>query len=128
VPLARAVVEVLGDWRPPVDGIVVVESMSRPSLTADLAEGLSRYLQAPVVGRWAVVDPDVGPGQGAANSAQRVAAVGRRSALQADVPEGSRLLLVDDLVVTGWTLTLAARALRRAGAAEVRPVVLATTT
>ena len=26
VPLVRAVVEVLGDWRPAVDGIVVVES------------------------------------------------------------------------------------------------------
>ncbi|MBZ5741228.1 RecQ family ATP-dependent DNA helicase [Nocardioides mangrovi] len=127
VPLVRAVIEVLGDWRPPVDGLVEVESASRPTLTADLAEGLSRYLKVPVVGRWAIVDPDVVPGQGAANSAQRVAAVGRRSALQGEVPAGSRILLVDDLVVTGWTLTLAARAVRAAGAAEVRPLVLATT-
>jgi ATP-dependent DNA helicase RecQ len=43
------------------------------------------------------------------------------------VPEGSRILLVDDRVGTGWTLTLAARAIRSAGAAEVRPLVLATT-
>ena len=34
------------------------------------------------------------------------------------------MLLVDDLVVTGWTLTLAARAIRAAGAAEVAPLVL----
>ena len=128
VPLVKAVIEVLGDWRPPVDGIVVVESVTRPTLTADLADGLSRYLRVPVVGRWAVVDPDVGPGQGAANSAQRVAAVGRRFALQTCESSlaGQRLLLVDDLVVTGWTLTLAARALRAAGAAEVRPLVLGT--
>ena len=54
-----------------------------------------------------------------------MAAVGRRFALRADEPlEGRRVLLVDDLVVTGWTLTLAARAVRRAGAAEVRPLVL----
>ena len=71
----------------------------------------------PVVGRWAIVDPDVLPGRGAANSAQRVAAVGRRFALQAEDLAGQRVLLVDDLVVTGWTLTLAARAIRAAGAA-----------
>jgi len=126
-PLARAVVAVLGDWRPPVDGIVVVESATHPTLTADLADGLSRFLKVPVVGRYAIVDPDVAPGQGAANSAQRIAAVGRRFDLQAEVEEGSRILLVDDRVGTGWTLTLAARAIRSAGAAEVRPLVLATT-
>ncbi|MDN4172112.1 DEAD/DEAH box helicase [Nocardioides sp. SOB77] len=127
VPLVRAVVEVLEEWRPRVDAIVVVESASRPTLTTDLAAGLSRYLQVPVVGTWAVVDPDVAPGQGAMNSAQRVAAVGRRSALHADVPEGARVLLVDDRTDTGWSLTLAALALRRAGAAEVLPLVLAVT-
>jgi ATP-dependent DNA helicase RecQ len=35
------------------------------------------------------------------------------------------VLLVDDLVVTGWTLTLAARALRSAGASDVLPLTLA---
>ena len=44
-------------------------------LTADFADGLSRYLKVPIVGRYAIVDPDVPPGQGAANSAQRIAAV-----------------------------------------------------
>ena len=128
VPLVRAVVEVLGDWRPPVDGIVVVESQTRPTLTADLADGLSRYLKVPVVGRYAIVNPDVVPGQGSANSAQRVAAVGRRYSLETDGSlDGQRILLVDDRVGTGWTLTLGARAVRRAGAAEVRPLVLAAT-
>nr|WP_246416312.1 DEAD/DEAH box helicase [Nocardioides luti] len=128
VPLVRAVVEVLGDWRPAVDAIVVVESATRPTLTADLADGLSRYLKIPVVGRWAIVDESVVPGQGAMNSAQRVAAVGRRFRLEAEpgALEGRSVLLVDDRVVTGWTLTLAARALRREGATEVRPLALAT--
>ena len=66
------------------------------------------------------------PGQGAANSAQRVAAVRRRYAL--DVPEGlpaGPVLLVDDLVVTGWTLTLAAPTCARAGATAVLPLTLA---
>jgi len=130
VPLVKAVIEVLGDWRPAVEGLVVVESATRATLTADLAEGLSRYLRVPVVGRYAIADPSVEPGQGAMNSAQRVAAVGRRFRL--DVPssddrplEGQRVLLVDDLVATGWTMTLAARAVRRAGATEVLPLALA---
>lgn len=125
VPLVQAVLTMLDDWRPSVDAIVVVESFARPTLTEDLANGLSRRLGVPVVGRWAVADPDLPPGKGAANSAQRVAAVGRRSRLEADVPPGARVLLVDDLVVTGWSLTLAARAVRSAGASAVLPLALA---
>jgi ATP-dependent DNA helicase RecQ len=123
-PLVRAVVDVLGDWQPKVDAIVVVESVTRPVLTRDLTEGLSRHLGVPVVGRFAIADPSVAPGQGAANSAQRVAAVTRRYDLRLEQP-ADRVLLVDDLVVTGWTLTLAARALREAGAGEVLPLALA---
>jgi ATP-dependent DNA helicase RecQ len=125
VPLVRAVVEILGDWRPQVDAIVAVESVTRPRLVSDFAEGLSRYLRRPVVGEFALLDPSVPPGAGAANSAQRVAAISRRSGLRAQVPKGARVLLVDDRVVTGWTLTCAATALREAGADAVLPLVLA---
>jgi ATP-dependent DNA helicase RecQ len=125
VPLVSAVLEVLRDWRPQVDGIVHVESARRPTLTRDFAEGLARFLRVPVVGSFAIVEASVEPGRGAANSAQRVAAVSRRFALRGEA--AGRVLLVDDLVVTGWTLTLAARALRRAGAETVLPLALAVT-
>jgi len=126
--LARAVVALLQDWQPEVDAIVVVESATRPTLTADLAHGLSRFLQVPVVGRWAIVDPDVAPGRGQANSAQRISALGRRGSLQADIAPESRVLLVDDRIDTGWTMTLAAQAIRKAGAAAVLPLALASQT
>ena len=46
-------------------------------------------------------------------------------ALELDEPvEGRSLLLVDDLVVTGWTLTRAAVALRARGADAVLPLTL----
>lgn len=128
VPLVRAVVAMLADWRPEPDVIVVTESASRPGLVADLADGLSRYLQRPVVGRWAITDPSVLTGQGATNSAQRVAAVTRRHDLlldDADGVRGQRVLLVDDLVATGWSLTLASDALIAAGAEAVLPLTLA---
>lgn len=127
--IARAMVAMLQDWQPQVDAIVVAESEQRPQLTADLAAGLSRFLQVPVVGRWAVVDPTVGPDRGATNSAQRVAAVQRRCALRIDEHasvDGARVLLVDDRTVTGWSITLGAVALYAAGAAGVVPLVLAT--
>ncbi|TWH04689.1 ATP-dependent DNA helicase RecQ [Nocardioides sp. J9] len=126
--LARAMVGMLQDWQPRVDAIVVAESEQRPQLVADLASGLSRFLQVPVVGQWAVVDPTVGPDRGATNSAQRVAAVQRRCALRLDTPDAvrdARVLLVDDRVVTGWSTTLASVALHQAGAAGVVPLVLA---
>jgi ATP-dependent DNA helicase RecQ len=126
--LARAVVALLQDWRPEVDAIVVVESSTRPTLTSDLATGLSRFLQVPVIGTWAIVDPDVAPGRGQANSAQRIAAVGRRASLHADMPAGTRVLLVDDRIDTGWTMTLAAQAIRKAGASAVLPLALASQT
>jgi ATP-dependent DNA helicase RecQ len=107
-----------------VAGIAVVESATRPTLTTDLADGLSRHLQRPLVARWAIADPSVAPGQGAMNSAQRVAAVTRRYRLEGSVPTGP-VLLVDDQVATGWTLTVAARALRAAGATSVLPLTLA---
>ena len=133
VPLVKAVIEVLGDWHPPVTAIVVVDSATRPTLVRDLADGLSRFLQVPIVGSYAIVDHSVPPGRGAVNSAQRVAAVSRRFSWRpspeaaADALTGAEVLLVDDQVVTGWTLTLAARDLRAAGAAGVHPLVLATT-
>ncbi|MBE7324537.1 DEAD/DEAH box helicase [Nocardioides sp. Y6] len=127
VPLVQAVIQVLGDWRPSVDAIVVVESTRRGALTHDLAEGLSRYLKVPVVGSFAIVDADVPPGAGATNSAQRVAAVRRRSRILVDDDsvQDRRVLLVDDQVNTGWSLTLAAQQLRDAGASAVMPLVLA---
>ncbi len=128
-PLVDAVLEVLGDWHPDWSarptGVAYVESARRPQLTRDLADGLARYLHLPLVARWQIVDPDVSPGQGSANSAQRVAAVGRRFDLAVDQPlDGGPVLLVDDLVATGWTLTMASRALRAAGAGAVLPLAL----
>lgn len=127
--LAPAVMEVMKDWSSQWSGrpsaIVVVESATRPTLTRDLAESLSRVMQVPLVGTWAIRDDSVPPRAGQSNSAQRVAAVRRRGGLDADVPPGATVLLVDDLVVSGWTLTVAAAAVRAAGASAVLPLALA---
>ena len=89
-----------------------------------VAAGLAEHLRVPVLGRVAIRDDAIPPGHGATNSAQRVAAVSRRMELQASGVAGRRVLLVDDLVATGWSLTLAAHWLRADGAEAVLPLAL----
>ncbi|WP_235734634.1 RecQ family ATP-dependent DNA helicase [Nocardioides alcanivorans] len=127
--LGQAVVDVLHDWAPQVDALAYVESARRPVLTRSLVEGVARHLGVPIVARWSIADPAVQPDKGAMNSAQRVAAVVRRGRL--DLAPGfseltaPRLLVVDDQLVTGWTLTLVGQELIAAGASSVAPLVLA---
>ncbi|RNM12678.1 RecQ family ATP-dependent DNA helicase [Nocardioides pocheonensis] len=128
VPLVQGVVAALADWRPRPDGLVAFESRTHPLLVDSLAHGLSRHLGVPVLGRVAIRDDSVAPGQGATNSAQRVAAVSRRAVLQTEPVAGRRILLVDDLVASGWSMTLAAHWLRAEGAEAVLPLALASET
>ncbi len=123
-----ACVTVLREWKWAARPIAVMalESSTHPVLTATLAARLAE------VGRLR----DLGtlptrPGRppvSAANSAHRVAALHDSW----EVPDLSSIegpiLLVDALTDTGWTLTLAAHALRAAGADGVLPFALATVT
>ncbi|MDP9398566.1 MAG: RecQ family ATP-dependent DNA helicase [Actinomycetota bacterium] len=128
VPLRSALVQVLDAWdfaggRP--EGIVALGSVRRPQLLAHVAAGLSRYTGLPVLARLDVVG-SARPAEGATNSAQRLRAVASRYALSdPSAVAGKRLLLLDDRTDTGWTLTVAARVLRQAGAVAVYPLVLA---
>jgi ATP-dependent DNA helicase RecQ len=127
--LRAPVVAVLRDWAPPVDGVVAVASATRPRLVEHLAAGAARALGVKVVG---FVRPEGSrpPGRRDVNSAQRLAGVLDRLRLDlspaalAGLP-GRRVLLVDDLTDSGWTLTVAGRLLREAGAGTVLPFVLA---
>ncbi|TQM33888.1 RecQ family ATP-dependent DNA helicase [Microbacterium kyungheense] len=121
-----ACVRVLADWtweNRPV-AVVAVPSRSKPQLVDSLARGIADIGRLPYLGPLDLVDG--GPtGQPGGNSAFRVAGVWNRfSAGGLDVPAGP-VLLVDDRVDSGWTLTVAARELRRAGASAVLPFVLA---
>ena len=132
VHLRRAMVQVLDAWPAgkSVDGIVAVRSTTRPVLVQHLAQGLATYLGKPFVG---TIGPDPAhgePGRHDVNSAMRLASVARRLVLELSPAataglDGRSLLVVDDLVDSGWTLAIAARLLRSAGAREVLPLVLA---
>ena len=61
------------------------------------------------------------------NSAQRVRSLWTTFTVPFDVPDGP-VLLVDDRIDSGWTMTIAAKLVREAGASVVMPLVLAVTT
>ncbi|MBM7819635.1 ATP-dependent DNA helicase RecQ [Cellulosimicrobium cellulans] len=112
-----------------VDGVVAVRSATRPRLTFHLANGLASYLGKPLIGAVGPVPGREEPGRHDVNSATRLAGVAGR--LQLELSDGARaglagrrVLLVDDYTESGWTLTVAARLLRQAGAAAVHPFVL----
>jgi ATP-dependent DNA helicase RecQ len=121
-----ACVRVLGDWgwaERPV-AVVAMPSRSKPQLVSTLARGIADVGRIPLLGALDLVDggPVGGPG---GNSAFRLAGEwGRFSAASLDIPAGP-ILLVDDLVDSRWTMTVAARELRRAGATAVLPFALA---
>jgi ATP-dependent DNA helicase RecQ len=128
-PLRSALAAVLTDWKID-DGsapmcIVGVDSTTRPVLSAHLMDGLSRYTGWPVAGRFAITGA-AEPSQGATNSAHRLAAVvGRYTLESAEGVTGRRVLLLDDLTDTGWTVAVLARDLLRSGAVAVHPLVIA---
>ncbi len=126
-----AVVQVLADWdwatRP--GGVVAMPSRTRPRLIASVADHIGARGKLPFLGTLDLVDG--GPvGEAGGNSAFRLAGVWQRFTVGPQLREHlTRLhgpvLLVDDLVDSRWTLTVAARELRLAGADAVLPLALA---
>ncbi len=127
--IADEVVEAAADLarsrfdRPCAAWVAWVPSLRRPALVTDLAGGIAARLSLTAFP--AVVKLREAPPQGsAANSAQQLANVRDVFGIEGPLPPGPALL-VDDTVQSGWTLTVAAAALRRAGCPAVLPLVLA---
>jgi ATP-dependent DNA helicase RecQ len=128
--IVQAAVKVLAswDWADRPTAVLALDADIHPILISSLSRELARIGRLTDLGvlRYA---PGCRPVT-ATNSAYRVAAlVGRwpppePSAIAAS---GGPVLLVDDLTDTGWTLTMAARVVRQAGAPAVLPFALAAT-
>jgi ATP-dependent DNA helicase RecQ len=133
-----AVVTVLAAWpwaqRPA--GVVSIPSATRPLLVSSLAARIAQIGRMPYLGALERAPGLAGPdGQDTTarqhNSAQRLRAVWDSFTVPDPVRDQCAeltgpVLLVDDLLDTGWTMTVAAMILRQAGAPAVLPFTLAT--
>ncbi|WP_460357486.1 RecQ family ATP-dependent DNA helicase [Mycobacterium sp. ZZG] len=110
------------DWQQRPTAVLALDSATHPRLISSLAARLAEVGRLKNLGllQYSPLHRPVA----AANSAYRVAAL---HGAWADPPQvdGDTVLLVDDLTDTGWTMTMAARTVRSAGAADVLPFALA---
>ncbi|MEV7569668.1 RecQ family ATP-dependent DNA helicase [Streptomyces tanashiensis] len=142
--VVQAVVHVLADWakgpggwasgaadapaRPA--GVVTVASHRRPRLVGSLGQRIAEIGRMPLLGMVEYAPEAEELRLSRTNSAQRVVGLQRTLTVPPELAgrlagAGGPVLLVDDLSDTGWTLAVAARLLRRAGAEGVFPLVLA---
>lgn len=130
--LGRACIEVLAawDWPRRPSAIVAMPSLSRPRLVDSLAHGLAQAGRMPLLGHLGLSQDH--PRQTAVgNGAYRLASVWDRFVVTPELQEGldqlkgAPVLLIDDLVDSRWSLTVATRTLRQAGSGPVLPFVLA---
>jgi len=128
--MVNACVQVLAswDWQDRPVGVVTIGSRSRPKLVASLGERLAAIGRLSFLGEMGSSTS----GEHNANSALRLAQVWRSLSVDAELADrlstvDGPVLLVDDRLDTGWTMTVATKLLRESGAPAVLPFVLATT-
>jgi ATP-dependent DNA helicase RecQ len=128
--LLAAVVTVLTawDWAARPAAVVSIPSRSCPRLVAGLAERIAAIGRIPCLGSLAYASDTSVPRQ--FNSAQRLRTLWRDLVVPEALAESAAhlagpVLLVDDRIETGWTMTVAAKLLREAGAPAVLPFALA---
>ncbi len=131
--LIGALVKVLTawDWADRPAAMVTLPSNSRPLLIESVGKSLADVGRLPYLGSLAYTNG--GPGPRRHNSAQRLRTVWDAFTVPAPLASavadaGGPVLLIDDRIESGWTMTVAAKLLREAGAPAVLPLALAVTT
>ena len=119
------------DWAERPAGVLTLPSRTRPRLITSLGRQLASVGRLPYLGALAYTGAD-GPGPRRHNSAQRLSSLWRALEVPDEVREAvgsldGPVLVVDDRIETGWTMTVAARLLREAGAPAALPLALAVT-
>ncbi len=115
-------------WRP-VPGpewVTCVPSRRNTRLVPDFARRLARRLEIPFVECVRKVR-ETEPQKTRQNGYQQAQNLAGVFAVKRALVHGAAVLLVDDMVDSGWTLTVVAAALRHAGAGPVYPFALADT-
>ena len=124
--LVRACADLMAQWtpRPAPEWVTCIPSRRHPDLVPDFAERLATEMGLPFHRSLSKVE-DRAEQKSMANSVQQARNVDGSLAASPEPLPGGPVLLVDDMVDSRWTLTVAAWLLRSNGSGEVWPLALA---
>ena len=113
-------------WKPqpPPEWVTCVPSRRRPTLVPEFARLLAERLRLPFVECIKKLR-ETEPQKTRQNSFQQARNLDLAFAVDASLARMTPVLLVDDMVDSGWTLTILAVRLRQAGSGTVLPFALA---
>ena len=121
-----AVVLIRERWRPAFEWVTAIPSRRHPTLVYDFASKLAKSLGVPFEA--ALVRTSQAPEQKLmANSSMQARNVADTLETISRLPKGN-VLLVDDIIDSGWTLTYGGWLLRKNGSGVVHPFTLARAT
>jgi len=126
--LVRASLKLLRKWQPQPSPtwVTCIPSRRHPNLVPDFAKRLADALGLPF--QMALAKTDDRPEQKAmANSYMQAANVAGSLQVDPSQVSGGPVLLIDDVVDSRWTLTIAGSLLQQAGSGPVWPMTLANT-
>ena len=114
------------EWNPPVEWVTCIPSLRHPDLVPNFTERLAARLGLPF--EVVLVKTDDRPEQKTmANSIQQARNIDGSLAITKKPKWSGSVLLVDDMVDSRWTITVASWLLRSNGSGEVFPIALALT-
>ena len=124
--LVDACVDLMRRWnpRPALEWVTCIPSRRHPNLVPDFAERLAMQLGLPFH-RVLEKDEDRAEQKEMANSTQQARNVDGSLVVSVESLPRGPVLLVDDMVDSRWTLTVAAWLLRSHGSGEIWPLALA---
>ena len=116
----------LEEWNPQPAPVWVtnIASARYPDLVPDFAERLAKELDLPYVSTL-VCSPPSGERSAMANSVQRARTLDGSMSIDSESIQAGPVLLVDDLIDTRWTMSIATWLLRSNGSGPVYPLALA---
>lgn len=123
--LVTACVDMLADWNPDPspEWVTCIPSHNHPHLVPDFAQRLANALKLPFIPCIEKVEQN-SPQKLMQNSFQQARNLDGIFAISLG-PQSGPCLLIDDMVDSRWTLTVASALLRQAGCQAVYPLVLA---
>ena len=126
--LVKAMAEMIDQrWQPgpTPKWVTCVPSINHPTLVPDFAQRLATRLQLPFVDAIHKIQNNE-PQKNQQNRFHQCKNLDGAFEISGSIP-GTAVLLVDDIIDSGWTMTVLAALLRQAGSGPVFPVALAST-